>query len=194
MTLSQKMKASFYPALMAAGRLLKANGKAYLNKKSVKPNVPVYSLHTETNMGESITFHKYKGKYMLITNTASDCGYTAQYEELQELQNKYAGKIQVLAFPSNNFGGQEPTSDDEIANFCKVNFGVNFPITMKSDVIGSGKNMVFEWLTNPEKNGWNTKEPGWNFCKYLIAPDGVLLGVYESAISPLSPEIVENIQ
>jgi glutathione peroxidase len=194
MTIAQKIKSGFYPALMAAGRFFKMKGNIFINKKRIKPNVPIYSLYTETNMGESVCFHDYKGKYLLIANTASDCGYTAQYSELQQLQTDLHGKLQVIAFPANDFGGQEPSSDSEIANFCETNFGVSFPIMMKSDVVGPNKNEIFEWLSNPEKNGWNKKEPNWNFCKYLVSPDGTLVGVYESAVSPLSKEITGEIR
>lgn len=193
MTVAQKLKQQIYPAIMAAGKWFKFNGKSYANKNNLEPNVPIYSLYAYSNMGDPISFHEFKGKYLLIANTASDCGYTAQYAELQQLEDRYKAKLKVIAFPANDFGGQEPGADSEIANFCGVNFGVNFPLMMKSDVVGPHKNQIFDWLTSAEKNGWNNKEPTWNFCKYLVGPEGTLLGVFESAISPLSPEITEKV-
>ncbi len=165
------------------------NGKGILNKKKINPLLPIYSLFAHTNQGKTVCLDTYRGKYLLIANTASHCGYTPQYAELQQLQDRFAGKLIVLAFPANDFGGQEPESDDEIANFCAVNFGVKFPVMMKSEVVGKGKNPVFTWLTDPAQNGWNRKEPTWNFCKYLIGPDGSLMGFFESAVSPLDNEI-----
>ncbi|HSK13758.1 MAG TPA: glutathione peroxidase [Phnomibacter sp.] len=149
----------------------------------------IYELSAVTNQGRLIDFASLRGRYLLIANTASHCGYTAQYAEMQQLQEKYPDLLTVLAFPANDFGGQEPGSDDDIANFCAVNFGVSFPVMMKTDVVGSTKNPVYKWLSDPAKNGWNSKEPTWNFCKYLIGPDGRLLGFFESAVSPLDPEI-----
>jgi glutathione peroxidase len=193
MTIAQKVRKQIYPGIMAVGKWFKLNGKFYTNQNNLEPKVPIYTFYAYSNMGEPISFHEYKGKYLLIANTASDCGYTAQYAELQLLQDKYKGKLKVVAFPANDFGGQEPGADSEIANFCGVNFGVDFPLMMKSDVVGPQKNEIFDWLSSPDKNGWNSKEPNWNFCKYLVSPEGSLLGVFESAISPLSPEITEKV-
>jgi glutathione peroxidase len=189
MTISQQFKKSIYPLLKTAGRLFGANGKRYLNKRNATPVKPVYTLYAYTNQGKEVCLDTYRGKFLLIANTASHCGFTAQYAELQQLQDKYAEKLTVLAFPANDFGGQEPEPDDAIANFCAVNFGVKFPVMMKSEVVGEGKNPVFKWLTDPAQNGWNRKEPKWNFCKYLLGPDGKLLGYFESAVSPLDEEI-----
>jgi glutathione peroxidase len=189
MTISQQFKKSIYPLLKTAGSLFGANGKRYLNKKNAAPLKPVYALFAHTNQGKEVCLDTYRGKYLLIANTASHCGYTAQYAELQQLQDKYAANLTVLAFPANDFGGQEPETNDTIANFCAVNFGVKFPVMMKSEVVGDYKNPVYKWLTDPAQNGWNRREPTWNFCKYLVGPDGKLLGFFESAVSPLDEEI-----
>jgi glutathione peroxidase len=194
MTAAQSLKKSFYPALKAVGKWLGYNGKMVQNDQGIAPIQPIYPLTTYSNLGELISLHTYKNRYLLIANTASDCGYTAQYAELQALQDTYSGKVQVLAFPANDFAGQEPSNDDEIAEFCGVNFGVQFPVMLKSSVLGSDKNPVFNWLTNRSLNGWNSQEPGWNFCKYLIDPQGKLLGVFESAISPLDEKITRLIR
>ncbi len=194
MTVGQSFKKTIYPALKMAGKWFKYNGKHLVNKKNVAPNIPIYTLYANTNQGEPVSFHDYKGQYLLICNTASHCGYTAQYKELQALQDRLKGRLQVLAFPANDFGGQEPESDDDIANFCEGNFGVKFPLMMKSEVVGQNKNDIFRWLTDPGQNGWNSKEPTWNFCKYLINPSGTLVGFFESGISPLDEEIAGRIR
>jgi glutathione peroxidase len=193
MTIIQTLKKTFYPALKMAGKWLKFNGEHAINKKNSGPGIPIYTLNATTNQGQIVSFHDFKGHYLLITNTASDCGYTAQYAELQQLQDRFNSRLKVLAFPANDFGGQEPANDDVIAEFCKNNFGVTFPVMMKSDVKGTDKNEVFQWLTDPAKNGWNNKEPSWNFCKYLINPSGNLIGFFESGISPLDEDIAGRI-
>jgi glutathione peroxidase len=130
---------------------------------------------------------------VLIVNTASECGYTAQYKELQKLHEQYGSKIIVLGFPANNFGGQEPGTDTEIANFCEKNFGVTFQLFQKSDVIGDSKSDVYKWLTDKNQNGWNTEEPKWNFCKYLINENGDLIKFFSSSVGPLDKEIIEQL-
>lgn len=140
--------------------------------------------------GKEIDFSVYKGKKILIVNTASECGYTPQYNELQELHEKYGNKITVLGFPSNNFGGQEPGGNTEIANFCQKNFGVTFQLFEKSDVIGSNQNILYQWLTRKEQNGWNDEVPTWNFCKYLISEKGELIKFYSAAVNPMGTEIL----
>lgn len=191
MTISQQFKKATYPLLKAAGRLFGLNGKRYLNRKSSTPVQSIYTINAHTNQGKPVSLENYRGRYLVLANTASQCGYTAQYAELQQLQDKYPGKLTVLAFPANNFGEQEPFGDGDIENFCAINFGVKFPVMMKSDVVGEGKNPVFKWLTDPAQNGWNSREPSWNFCKYVVGPDGKLLGFFESAVSPLDEEIQE---
>ena len=118
--------------------------------------------------GNTVNFSDYKGKKVLIVNVASKCGYTSQYKDLQELYNKYNDKITILAFPSNNFGFQEPGSNNQIEEFCETNFGIKFQLFEKSDVRGKNSNQVYKWLSSIEDNGWNDKSPRWNFFKYLV--------------------------
>lgn len=135
-------------------------------------------------------FQELKGKKVLIVNTASNCGYTHQYAELQELYRSHSDTLTIIGFPSNNFREQEKGSDEEIATFCQVNYGVTFPLAKKSDVLkGEGQNKVFEWLTNKQLNGWNEQEPSWNFSKYLINEQGLLTHYFDPAVSPLSTEV-----
>ncbi len=135
--------------------------------------------------GKQIDFSKYKGKTLLIVNTASKCGFTPQYEDLQKLNEQYGSKVVVLGFPANNFKGQEPGSNLEIAEFCKANYGVTFQMFEKISVIGEDQHPLYAWLK--EKTG---QEPTWNFCKYLVKPDGTVT-FFNSKVKPLDPQIVD---
>ncbi|MGZ4054781.1 MAG: glutathione peroxidase [Bacteroidia bacterium] len=150
-----------------------------------------YDFKLKSIDGKEIDFSVYKGKKVLIVNTASECGYTPQYDELQHLHETHSDKLIILGFPANNFGGQEPGSNDEIGSFCRKNFGVTFQLFQKSEVIGNDQNPLYKWLTDKDQNGWNTEAPTWNFCKYLVSENGELLKFYSAAISPMSEEIVE---
>lgn len=152
--------------------------------ENAKSTVPFYSLSYTSNSGEKISLADTRGKKVLIVNTASKCGYTPQYEELEALYKSNTEKLIIIAFPANEFLSQEPGSDTEIAEFCKVNYGVTFPLAQKSIVAGDEKNEVFEWLTNKDKNGWNTQAPKWNFYKYLIDEKGELTHVFPSQTKP----------
>jgi len=132
---------------------------------------------------------------VLIVNTASNCGYTNQYQELQKLYDQYKEKLIVLAFPSNDFKEQEKGNDEEIAAFCQVNFGVSFPLAKKTVVVKApDQNKVYEWLTRKELNGWNDQQPTWNFSKYLIDEKGQLSHYFDPAVSPLSEDVVQAIK
>jgi glutathione peroxidase len=153
----------------------------------------IYNFSLNSIYGDPIDFQQYKGKKLLIVNTASECGYTPQYADLQELHEKYGDKITILGFPANNFGGQEPGSNDEIASFCKVNYGVTFQIFEKISVKGTDQHPLYSWLSTKDQNGWNDQEPSWNFCKYLIDENGELQKFYGSAVKPMSNEILQQI-
>ena len=150
-----------------------------------------YTLSAKDIDGKIINFSKFKGKKLLIVNVASKCGYTSQYKDLQELHRKYNDKITILAFPSNNFGFQEPGSNDQIEEFCETNYGIEFQLFEKSDVRGKNSNDVYKWLSSIESNGWNDKSPRWNFFKYLIDENGNLNSIYSSNVNPLDKEIVD---
>ncbi|MDR1864295.1 MAG: glutathione peroxidase [Bacteroidales bacterium] len=148
-----------------------------------------YKLSFTALDGKKVNFSGFKGKKVLIVNTASKCGHTPQYAELQTLSEQYKDKLVVIGFPSNDFGKQEPGSNEEIAAFCRQNYGVTFLLMEKSSVKGDEKNAVYQWLTDSAKNGWNTEEPTWNFCKYLVDARGNLLKFYPSKVKPLSEDI-----
>ena len=161
------------------------------NRTLIQPNVqaPVsfYDLHALLMDGQSKSFSDFKNKKVLIVNTASDCGYTAQYEGLQNLHEKYKDQLIIIGFPSNDFGEQEKYDNAEIVQFCKKNYGVDFLLAKKASVIKQNdQHAVFRWLTDENKNGWNNQEPVWNFCKYLIDENGNLVGFFESAVEPSS--------
>lgn len=192
MTIRQKLLKAFYPFFMWS------QGK----KASVKEApgqaiaaVPFYSLKTMANNGTEFDFAQLKGKKVLLVNTASDCGYTGQYDQLQQLHEKFQNKLVILGFPANDFKEQEKGSDEDIAQFCKINFGVTFQLMKKSSVIkGADQNPVFKWLSDSTLNGWSNKQPSWNFSKYLVNENGTLVKYFDPAVSPLSKEVVSAIE
>ena len=154
--------------------------------------VSFYSLQATRNNGSELDFSTLKGKKVLLVNTASNCGYTAQYAALQELAEKYKDTLVVLGFPANDFAEQEKGTDEEIAQFCQVNFGVSFPLLKKASVVkGDTQQPVYRWLTDPAQNGWNEQQPEWNFSKYLVSETGVLLHYFGASIAPDSEAITE---
>lgn len=162
---------------------------AVLRKKVLSSSTdifPVESIYhvklTDIN-GNDSSLLPYKGKKILLVNTASACGFTPQYSALQKLHN--AGELIVLGFPCNDFGAQEQGSNSEVAAFCELNYGVNFPLFSKLHVKGDGQHPLYDWLSDPGKNGWNSQLPEWNFCKYLIDEDGRLVKYFNSAFDPL---------
>ena len=122
--------------------------------------------------GNEVDFDQFKGKKVLLVNVASKCGYTPQYAELQELNERYGDQVVILGFPANNFGGQEPGSNEDIKQFCTENYGVTFQMFDKVSVKGVDKHPLYRWLSDKDLNGWNDKEPSWNFCKYFIDENG----------------------
>ena len=142
--------------------------------------------------GKEELMDKYKGKKILFVNVASKCGYTPQYQGLQELYEKYNGKIEIIGFPANDFLWQEPAKNDEIKSFCSVNYGVTFPIIEKTVVKKSkDQHPIYTWLSHSDLNGWNDSAPGWNFYKYLVDENGKLIEIFPSKIKPLDSEIVD---
>lgn len=190
MTLRQKFLKAVYPAFMW-WRGSKA--KQFANN-TAKPSVPFYSLKPVLNNGTTYDLSELKGKKVLLVNTASDCGFTNQYDDLQKLYEQEKDKLTILGFPANDFKEQEKGTDEEIAQFCKINFGVTFPLMKKSSVIrGAEQNEVFKWLSDSTLNGWNTKQPSWNFSKYLVNEEGILTHYFDPSISPLSEEVIKAI-
>jgi glutathione peroxidase len=140
--------------------------------------------------GKDFPLAQFKGKKVLVVNTASKCGLTPQYEKLEELYQRYGGdKFVVVGFPANNFMGQEPGSNEQIKEFCSVNYGVTFPMMSKISVKGDDMHPLYQWLTSKEKNGVEDSSVSWNFQKYLIDEDGRLVKVFSPRTSPLDEDI-----
>ncbi len=193
MNYRQKVLKAIYPAWMWWTKLTGTNTKQLSNDRAA-PAVSFYSLTATLNNGTGLDFAGLKGKKVLIVNTASECGYTNQYADLQKLSEQFKDKLQVIGFPANDFKEQEKGTDEQIAEFCKVNFGVTFPLTKKSVVIkGAEQHVVYKWLTDAAQNGWNEKAPSWNFSKYLVSENGVLLNYFGPSVEPLGKDMTEAI-
>lgn len=147
----------------------------------------VYDFKMKSINGDVIDFAKYKGKSLLIVNVASQCGFTPQYADLEKLNETFGDKVTILGFPANNFGSQEPGTNQEIAAFCDKNYGVKFQMFEKISVKGSDQDPLYAWLK--EKTG---QEPSWNFCKYLVKPDGTVK-FYPSKVKPMDKEILDEL-
>ena len=153
---------------------------------------PVYEFKLKTIDGDAFSLAKYHGKKVLVVNTASKCGYTPQYAELQKLADQYKDKVVVVGFPANNFAQQEPGADSEIKTFCQKNYGVTFPLSTKVSVKGDDIAPLFKYLTsapNPDFTG----EVKWNFEKFLIDENGKLIHRYRSTVKPLDPAITSQL-
>jgi len=195
MTSRQKILKFLYPLFVLINKTNKRHNKILYNEKNVSPANSIYELSVQLNNGAIESLSKYRNKKILLVNTASDCGYTNQYEALELLYEKNADKLVIIGFPANDFKEQEKGSDKEIAQFCKIHYGVTFPLAKKSTVRKSDQqNEVFRWLSDKNKNGWLDRAPRWNFSKYLVNENGLLTHYFEPAIEPLAKELAEAIQ
>lgn len=195
MTLRQTILKMLYPLLIAGNKWMGANKGVQANTNHVTPNTSFYNLHAQSINGENVSTGSLQGKLVMVVNTASDCGYTAQYEALQQLSENYKDQLVILGFPANDFKAQEKGNNEEIAQFCKARYGVTFPLMKKSRVIKSaGQHEIFAWLTHKNLNGWNDTQPAWNFTKYLINTKGTLTHIFTAAVSPLSKNVLDALQ
>ena len=195
MTGRQRVLQIVYPLWIAFTKLLGKNTKILANARNVRPVQSIYDLSVPLSNGNALPLNTYKGRKLLLVNTASNCGYTNQYDDLQKLYQQFNNQLEIIAFPANDFKEQEKGSDSDIARFCKVNFGVTFPLAKKSVVVKSaGQNNIFNWLTSKAKNGWNEKAPTWNFSKYLIDEQGMLTHYFDPSVSPLSEEVLKAVK
>lgn len=154
----------------------------------------LYDFTVNNIRGNEVPLSEFKGKALLIVNTASMCGYTKQYDDLQAVHDKYADKgFAVLGFPAGNFGGQEYGTDEEIAEFCEVNFNISFPLFSKVSVKGNDQHDLFAYLTSLENEDF-TGDINWNFEKFLISPEGQLLRRFRSNVVPTSEELTSAIE
>lgn len=155
----------------------------------------VYDFKVESLEGGKIDFSKFKGKKILIVNTASMCGNTPQYAALEKLHKKYRNKLVIVGFPANNFGGQEPGSNQEIQTFCTKEYAVTFPMAAKISVKGADIHPLYKWLLEEsKKKQFDPEEVTWNFQKYLLDEKGELIAVFKPKTQPDSPEIIAAIE
>ena len=150
-----------------------------------------YDLQLNDINGNKIDLVSLKGKKVLIVNVASKCGYTSQYSDLQDLYENHSDKLEIIGIPCNDFGRQEPGSASEIKNFCKMNYGVTFTLAEKQKIKSKPVSGVYEWLSNPDLNGWNSSLPSWNFCKYMIDESGKLTHFFKSGVNPNDKDILD---
>lgn len=151
----------------------------------------IYDFKVEALDGGVIDFAQFKGKKILIVNTASKCGFTYQYEGLEELYQKYKETLVIVGFPANNFMSQEPGDNKEIATFCQKNYGVSFPMAAKISVKGKNQHPLYTWLTQKRYNHYSDNNVKWNFQKYLLDEKGNLIGVFGSSVKPQSSDIID---
>jgi glutathione peroxidase len=187
MNIKQRFLKAAYPLVM------KMSKKNHLNNfKNEDPTTDFFNLKITLNSGAELSLDSCKGKKILIVNTASDCGFTGQYNQLEKLYQKNKNRLIIIGFPTNEFGNQEKGNDESIASFCKINYGVSFPLAIKGEVLKNGSQQeIYKWLTDSKLNGWNNQVPTWNFCKYLIDENGVLVDFFNSSIDPLGREVEE---
>ena len=191
MQFKQQLIKKLYPVLK---NVLKTDNtsKVLVNTTHQAPSQSFYTLKATSILGRDIDFKSYKGKKILIVNTASACGFTPQFAALQKLHEQFGDKVVIIGFPSNDFKEQDKGSDQDIHSFCQVNYGVTFLMMQKGIVIKNEKQQeVYQWLTNPYLNGWNSQQPDWNFSKYLINEEGMLTNYFGPAIDPMDDSIVE---
>jgi len=194
MTYRQKVLKAVYPAFMWFNKLTGKRSKVMHNAQASVPSKSLYDFEVKLNNGERLKMESLKGKKILLVNTASDCGYTNQYDDLQKLFETNRDKLVVIGFPANDFREQEKGSDEEIAAFCKKNYGISFRLATKSSVVkGAQQNEIFKWLSDKNMNGWNDQQPTWNFSKYLVNEQGMLTNYFDPGVSPNSDEVINAI-
>ena len=154
----------------------------------------IYDYKVEALDGSEINFADFKGKKILIVNTASECGFTPQYADLENLYKQYKNHLVIVGFPANNFGSQEPGSNQEIAAFCQKNYGVTFPMAAKVSVKGEDKAPIFKFLTEEELNGVKNSEILWNFTKFLLDENGKLIDTFVSTTKPTDETITKYLK
>ncbi len=157
-------------------------------------NISIHSFKVKSIEGKTIDFASFKGKKILVVNTASKCGYTPQYDALQKVYEQYKDKLVIVGFPANNFGGQEPGTDSEVQEFCKARFGVTFPLASKVSVKGEDMAPIYKWLTSKAENGVLDADIKWNFGKFLLDEKGQLIQYFPSKVTPDSEEILKYLK
>ncbi len=185
--------------LLSAGALLQScknqkNDVSQTKTADQQMSKTIYDYKVESLDGQEINFADFKGKKILVVNTASECGFTPQYADLEKLSKDYADNLVIVGFPANNFGGQEPGSNTEIGAFCEKNFGVTFPMAAKVSVKGDDTAPIFKFLTEKDLNGVKNTAILWNFTKFLIDENGHLIDTFISTTKPTSESITKYLK
>ncbi len=191
------MKRIFILLLSAAAFLQSCmNQKTEVSQQKTAENMgkTIYDYKVESLDGGEINFADFKGKKILVVNTASECGFTPQYADLEKVYEQYKDKVVVVGFPANNFGGQEPGSNEQIGAFCQKNYGVTFPMAAKVSVKGDDTAPIFKYLTEKELNGVKNTAILWNFTKFLIDENGKLIDSFISTTKPTDEAIVKYLK
>lgn len=162
-------------------------------KQVGEPKESIYDIQINDISGQPIDLHQFKGKKILFVNTASKCGFTPQYKDLEQLHQEYGEKVQIIGLPCNQFLNQEPGEEEEIASFCEKNYGVSFLMTEKIDVKGKNQHPLYAWLTQKKKNGSKDSKVQWNFQKYLVNEKGELVAFFSPKTNPLDSAILDAI-
>jgi len=189
MSVRQKVLRAFYPIIMMMG---KSKKDIVANVEMKEPSQLFSSINILMPDGSLLDKKLLSGKKIIIVNTASDCGYTAQYEALENLYQLYKDKIIIVAIPSNDFMNQEKGNDEAIGAFCSRNYHISFPVAQKGIVLkNEGQLDIYKWLSDERLNGWNYLPPKWNFCKYIIDENGRLTHFLNSTVDPMGKEMRE---
>lgn len=178
-----------YKIIVLAGFILLSSFYSIKNSNAKKKSI--HQFKVEALDGTTIDFSKFKGKKILVVNTASKCGFTPQYESLEKLYEKYSDKLVVVGFPANNFKEQESGTNLEIKEFCTKNYGVTFPMAAKISVKGDDMAPIYKWLTHKSENGVLDADITWNFNKFILDENGKLLAKFDSKVLPMSDEILK---
>ncbi len=195
MTFRQSLLKAVYPIVMFFGKVFPSKHAVMINDKQILPTTSLYDFVQTDIKGDTVHFSQFKGKKIMIVNTASDCGFTAQYDQLESLSKQYRDKLVIIGFPANDFKNQEKGDNQSISQFCKLNYGVTFLLMKKSHVVkGPEQNEIFNWLSDSTKNGWCNQQPVWNFSKYVINENGVLTNFFSNMVSPLDKKVIKSIE
>jgi glutathione peroxidase len=176
--------------LVSCAQAKSGSTTANINNEPKDSITSIHQFSVKALDGSTINFADFKGKKILIVNTASRCGYTGQYKDLQALYEKYKDKLVIVGFPANNFMGQEPGNNVEIKEFCTKNYGVTFPMAEKISVKGDDTAPIYKWLKNKSMNGVLDANIKWNFNKFLLNEKGEIIAKFDSGTKPMDEEIV----
>ncbi len=182
---------TFLSACFDANQVASRPAEAPITKNMISP---FFQFTVNSLDGKPVSLEQFRGKKIIVLNVASKCGYTPQYADWEKYYTDNKENVVVLGFPANDFMSQEPGSSEDIASFCQKNYGVTFPMFEKVHVKGDDVAPLYRWLSDPAQNGWNSQEPSWNFCKYLINEKGELTHFFASKVKPDSPEFLSALE